>query len=114
MIRTALLMSAFLLAGATTAFAKGHIAPSATPGVSDTYVFSGSEPNAAVRADDGLGSSTPGTLSMNQILYKLEDQGYSDVSNLQPVLGGYTALAVKDGKVMEVEIGNDGKVMRLR
>ena len=45
---------------------------------------------------------------------RLQAAGYGEISNVHPVLGGYTALAVKDGKVMEVEVDDSGNVRRLR
>jgi hypothetical protein len=110
--KTVLLATVLLLGGPTAVLAKGHILPQDTPGVSDTYVFPGSasESDAALREDD-----TGGVASLRPILNRLESEGYTEISNLQPVLGGYTALAVKDGKVMQVSVdGASGKVTRVR
>jgi hypothetical protein len=53
------------------------------------------------------------------VSYEVRDQlaaeGYGYVSRVEHRLGGYTALAVKGGKVMEVLLDpSTGKVNRLR
>jgi hypothetical protein len=50
-----------------------------------------------------------------QLRDRLAAEGYGDVSELQPELGGYTATVVKDSKVMKVLIDPaTGKIHRLR
>ena len=51
----------------------------------------------------------------SQLRDRLAAEGYGNVTDLQPGYGGYTATAVKDGKVTEVLIDPaSGKVNRLR
>lgn len=118
MRKIALLTTALLVGGSTGVLARGNIPPSEKPGVSDAYTFPGSGSTGTMSEDvggyGGVGSSSPGGLSQTQILYRLQEEGYTDVSNLEKRLGGYTALAVKDGKVVEVAIDSAGKVTRLR
>jgi hypothetical protein len=117
MTKKALVASLLILGLPTAVQAKGHILPSETPGVSDTYIFPGSQStsNALVREDDtgGVAQGMPGGLTEAQILARLQQEGYGEVSDLRPTLGGDTALAVKVGKGMGGGGDKCGKVFRL-
>jgi hypothetical protein len=127
------LPTAALVLGALLAGCAQHERPPAVSGTSSTQPMpsgatqpmaaSGmSSPMAAPSAAQpisgpyGSGTSVP-PVDMNTqqlIRNRLADDGYTEVSNMQRDAGGYTASAVKDGKVVEVMIDATGKVTRIR
>jgi hypothetical protein len=63
----------------------------------------------------GSGTSVPpvDVATQQEIRDRMADDGYNEVTNLQRDAGGYTATAVKDGKVVQVMIDATGKVTRI-
>jgi hypothetical protein len=86
--------------------APGAAQPMTTPGT----------PYRPTAATPGSGSTIPPVdlPTEQRIRNRLAADGYYDVSNLQRDIGGYTAKAVKDGKVVDVMVDDEGKVMRMR
>jgi hypothetical protein len=92
---------------------SGSMQPMAAPGTPQPVAPGAAQPMSGVY---GSGTSVP-PVDMNTqqlIRNRLADDGYTEVSNLQRDAGGYTASAVKDGKVVEVMIDATGKVTRMR
>jgi hypothetical protein len=93
--------------------------PMAAPAAQPMMAPGAAQPMTTPQPMSGtLGSGTtvpPVDLPTEQrIRNRLAADGYNDVSNLQRDVGGYTAKAVKDGKVVEVMVDEDGKVTRMR
>jgi hypothetical protein len=79
--------------------------------------FAGAATNDArnVYESENVGSSTQTTDQQLAVRDRLSAEGYEDVSDIRPELGGYTATVVKDSKVMKVLIDPaSGEVHRLR
>jgi hypothetical protein len=100
------MLAAALLLGVSTAALAGAATDDA----------SRANASAAADATAGAGSSTaPGTASTElRARALIARQGYDMVTDLQRTRDGYEALAVKDGKVMEVAVDNSGRVRRVR
>ena len=61
----------------------------------------------------GVSSSAFGqtaTMSPDDVKMKVEAAGYTMVENIKPVGVGYTAVAMKSGKMINIKINKDGKV----
>lgn len=71
---------------------------------------------SASAATEGAGTSTPPVQASTEMRARalIARQGYEMVTDLQRTRDGYEALAMKDGKVMEVAIDNSGRVRRVR
>ena len=97
-----------------TASGTSSTAPMAAPGTTQPMAA----PGAAQPMSSTYGSGTsvpPVEMSTQQLIRnRMAEDGYSEVTNLQRDTGGYTATAVKDGKVMQVLIDATGKVTRIR
>jgi hypothetical protein len=122
------LLSATLLAGASLAgCAQEERAPpmsgtssTVRPMAAPVAPPASPAPGAVQPMSSTYGSGTsvaPVDLPTQQtIRNRMAQEGYTEVSNLQrePGGGGYTATAVKDGKVVDVMIDASGKVTRIR
>ena len=61
-----------------------------------------------------LGSSMAQQTTEGKAIHLLKEDGYDQITDVKPGQGGYTAMAVKDGKSMEVLIDpNTGAVTQL-
>lgn len=118
------LLTAALLAGASLAGcaqneraapASGTSRPMAAPTTPQPMPAPGTTVQP-MSSTSGSGTSVPPVdLSTQQeIRDRMADDGYTEVTNLQRDAGGYTATAVKDGKVVQVMIDATGKVTRVR
>jgi hypothetical protein len=116
MTKTALPI-AVLLFGVSLAGCAQERAPAASSGASSTTqpmttMPSSAQPMGTLGSGTSLAPVDPST--QQTIRNRLAEDGYSEVSNLQRDLGGYSATAVKEGKVVQVMIDADGKVTRVR
>ena len=50
------------------------------------------------------------SMTVDEAKKKIEAAGYTMVENLKPTGDGYTAVAMKDGKMLPVKVEKDGKV----
>jgi hypothetical protein len=50
------------------------------------------------------------TMSPDDVKKKAEAAGYTMVENIKPAGNGYTAVAMKGGKMINIKIDKDGKV----
>lgn len=88
--------------------------PMTTPGAAQPMAAPGAAQPMAGTAGSGT-TMPPVDLPTAQLIRnRLAAEGYYEVSNLQRDVGGYSATAVKDGKVVDVLVDADGKVTRVR
>jgi len=114
----ALLVGASTLAVAqTNSTAPGSMSPTVTQPQSGSHPTTGT-PQAAPQSRT-MGSSsatTPGQqtargVTEQDVKKRLEDAGYSSVTNIKPSHDGYSARAMMSGKRVTVDVDGNGQIM---
>ena len=94
--------------GTTTRSVTGGTTGSTTGGTS------GSMTGGTTGSTTGSATTTPGPQSAmktdQDVTKKLQDAGYSNVTDVKPGKNGYTASAMKNGKRVRVAVDANGKI----
>jgi hypothetical protein len=102
-LKTIGLLGAALLGASSLAFAQTSTTPT-TPMPAPTTSPSANAPSTT------MPGSQSARLSEQDVKKKLEGAGYSSVTGIKPNKDGYTAMAMKNGKQVKVDIDNNGKI----
>jgi hypothetical protein len=103
-------------AGSTTGGTSGSNTRSVTGGTtgSTTGGTTGSMTGGTTGSTTGSATTTPGPQSAmktdQDVTKKLQDAGYSNVTDVKPGKNGYTASAMKNGKRVRVAVDANGKI----
>src|SRR6267378_2753091 len=92
--------------------ATGSTAGSTTGGTSGS--MTGGTTGSTTGSATGSATTTPGPQSAmktdQDVTKKLQDAGYSNVTDVKPGKNGYTASAMKNGKRVRVAVDANGKI----
>jgi hypothetical protein len=98
--------------GTTTRSVTGGTTGSTTGGT--TGSMTGGTTGSTTGSATGSATTTPGPQSAmktdQDVTKKLQDAGYSNVTDVKPGKNGYTASAMKNGKRVRVAVDANGKI----
>jgi hypothetical protein len=107
-------------AGSTTGGTSGSNTRSVTGGTTGsttggtTGSMTGGTTGSTTGSATGSATTTPGPQSAmktdQDVTKKLQDAGYSNVTDVKPGKNGYTASAMKNGKRVRVAVDANGKI----
>ena len=109
----ALLVGASTLAVAqTSSTAPGSMSPTVTQPQSGSHATTGTPQSRTMGSSSATtpGQQTARGVTEQDVKKRLEDAGYSSVTNVKPSHDGYSARAMMSGKRVTVDIDGNGQI----
>lgn len=105
---------AFAQTGSTTAPGTSTTAPPPSGSHPPMAAPQGAPSTGATNVRPGAPGPQTAMMSEQDVKKRLESAGYSSVINVKPDKNGYTAMAVKNGKKVKLDVDGNGKIETMK